>query len=622
MSKKKKNKQVVQSLRQVPSIVGAEFQEIHNSIEELQKKIDSLPNSTEKKRILFCTEASFLHTGFSTYLREVFKRLHSTGKYELAELASYGHSKELDPRAAQVPWKYYHNLPSNKMEEQEYNKDYKENQFGKWRLSHVLADFKPHIVILNRDNWMDSYVLKNVLRENCLVFWMPTVDGCPQQWGWMKDYGNVDGLFTYSWFGKKVLEEQSRCSLAKRYGMKPLNVLDVIQPGVDLEKFKPLPKDQVFKSFNIPNPNFKFVGTVMRNQPRKLFPRIVESFRMFKEQYPKEAENVFLLLHTSYPDVGWDIPEFVRQNGIEDSVVWSYRCRHCGNIAVSNFLGSPTDCPICNSKGTFQTPNTQFGFNDEQLNLVYNLMDVYVQGTIAEGDGMPINEAKAAGVPCLISDYSACYEKARNGGALPIKNIGDDTRLASYTEQETGQNRSLFNRQDLCDKIALLIKDEPKRLKLAREARQCAVKYYDWDLTAKKWEYWISSAKIKNSAETWDAPIVLKPLPKESIYDKDLSNKEFIEQCYLKILSGKLPDPQGYRTWMQALQNGGEEGTPENAQRRKELEAHFRSLIEKENEQKMLKKGTIKKAVSPVEKARKFVESCIKSNNNNTVFEE
>jgi len=58
-----------------------------------------------KPRILFCSEATFLNTGYATYTREILNYLHSTGKYELAEMASYG--ERIDPRASDIPLKYY-----------------------------------------------------------------------------------------------------------------------------------------------------------------------------------------------------------------------------------------------------------------------------------------------------------------------------------------------------------------------------------------------------------------------------------------------------------------------------------------------------------------------------------
>ena len=43
-----------------------------------------------KKRVLLMGEAHYLNSGFGTYGKELLTRLHATGKYELAEFASYG----------------------------------------------------------------------------------------------------------------------------------------------------------------------------------------------------------------------------------------------------------------------------------------------------------------------------------------------------------------------------------------------------------------------------------------------------------------------------------------------------------------------------------------------------
>ena len=106
----------------------------------------------KKKRILFRNEASFLYSGYGKYGKEVMKRLHKTGKYELAEFATYGIVN--DPRCKSIPWKYYANAPAkNDPRIQEYNKN-PTNQFGEWRFERVLLDFKPDIVFDIRDFWM------------------------------------------------------------------------------------------------------------------------------------------------------------------------------------------------------------------------------------------------------------------------------------------------------------------------------------------------------------------------------------------------------------------------------------------------------------------------------------
>lgn len=574
----------------LPPILGGEFNYQANNIDKIEEEIkkaleDKDLNPTGyKKRILFISEASYLRTGFSTYLREVLKHLQSTGRFEVAEFGSYGNSGKIDPRARQIPWKYYHNLPEDSIQAQQYgmvnnqivNDNYKDNQFGKWRLTYVLADFKPDIVICNRDNWMDTHVLKNALRKNCLVYWMPTVDGYPQKWEWIKDYSEVDKLLTYSWFGKKVLETQSRVGLAKMRQLKPLNVSEVCQPGVNIDIFKPRSKSEVHQFFGMNNLPFRFVGTVMRNQPRKLFTRIIESFRIFKENYPRESENVKLLLHTSIPDVGWDIPECVAQNGLYEEVVYTFLCSACGQLAIGNFpdSGIPADCPKCGTHKTFQTPNTQMGVNEDQFTYIFNLMSVYIQGSIAEGDGMPVNEAKACGVPVLASDYSALYEKARNGGAMPIKNLSEDDELASYTEHETGQHRSLFDRKDLAYKLAMLMGDEKKRSRLGNKARECAEQYYSWELCGKKWELEILNTKIKDRASTWEGEIETKQPSKESPPETN-DDEEWLNWIYRNILcTGKDADPAGLQYWTRVLNS-----KPDKKAIKNELEKYFRDRV-------------------------------------------
>src|SRR6185312_13049526 len=96
-----------------------------------------------KKRILLVNEASFLNTGFSVFGMEVMKRLYETGKYELAELGSYG--SDNDPRVSMLPWKFYGVLPKNEEENKVYNSDI-QNQFGKHKFEQACLNFKPDVV--------------------------------------------------------------------------------------------------------------------------------------------------------------------------------------------------------------------------------------------------------------------------------------------------------------------------------------------------------------------------------------------------------------------------------------------------------------------------------------------
>lgn len=589
------------SVRAIPRVLGGVFDESANSPEHYQRLIDSAAPRGRKIRVLMTNEASYLHTGFSTYGHEVFKRLHATGKYELAELGSYGPPVEAEPKAAALPWKYYHNMYTNTVEQEEYMSD-PAHQFGKWKLTQVLADFKPDVIICVRDHWMDEHVLKNPLRGKTKVIWMPTVDGYPQKWEWLKDYQQVDTLLSYSWFGKRVLEEQSSWEMARVKGVKEdLRVHNVCQPGVDLDVFKPLPYGEAKMFFGVPT-DIRFCGTVMRNQPRKLFPRIIEAFSLFKRNYAHEAENVCLLLHTSMPDVGWNggqgILDTIERQGLAQFVYFSYICRSCGNMLISRFLQpmrptGETQCPRCGNVDLV-TPNTRFGYAPDKFNYVFNLLDVYIQGSIAEGDGMPVNEAKAAGCPVLVSDYSALAEKARNGGGLPIvndsiwnepsegfncKRCGDPN-----TNGGTMQWRSHFSRKDLAKKLALLFGDENYRRRLSREARKCAERFYSWDLTAKKWEAILDTMKLKDRSKTWDAPLdqIIK-VPTNESAPQGLDDEEWLLWCYQNILCRTDKDEDGNEIGpVQKVDNDGRHtwlGRLKSGVPRSELESHFRSLM-------------------------------------------
>ena len=90
-----------------------------------------------KKRVLLMSEAHYLNSGFGTYAKELLTRLHKTGKYELAEFASYGKLTD-----AKCPWLFYENLPAdgNQEEANLYNSN-PSFQFGGWRFDQGLSRF-------------------------------------------------------------------------------------------------------------------------------------------------------------------------------------------------------------------------------------------------------------------------------------------------------------------------------------------------------------------------------------------------------------------------------------------------------------------------------------------------
>ena len=162
-----------------------------------------------KKRILFCSEATYLNTGYATYTREILKYLSETNKYEIAELAAYGQAD--DPRISSIPWKFYPvALPrSASQEEHQAFASKATNQFGEYVFENVCLDFMPDIVCDIRDFWMMDFEERSPFRKFFKWCIMPTVDAQPQARQWIASYQNADACLSYSDWSGELLKKQS-----------------------------------------------------------------------------------------------------------------------------------------------------------------------------------------------------------------------------------------------------------------------------------------------------------------------------------------------------------------------------------------------------------------------------
>ena len=476
-----------------------------------------------KKRILFSNEASFLNTGFSNYGMEVLKRLHAMDKYELAEHASYGQAN--DPRSFALPWKYYFNLPTNEQENNIYNSD-PEHQFGKWRFELVCNDFRPDIVCDIRDIWMITHINKSPYRRLFNFCLMPTVDAIPQHENWINDMLAADACFTYTDWALDVLKKQSG---------DRINLIDSASPAVDQNIFRPVPDKKIHKKNLGLDPNTFIVGTVMRNQKRKLYPELIEAFSTFinqcrnsKQQHLQElAQKTYLYLHTSYPDVGWDIPKLLQRYKIGNRVIVTYVCGQCNVTFPSFFRDVLCVCPKCGQNAAHM-PNTNRGVGREVLSGIMNTFDLYIQCSNSEGFGMPQLEAAACEVPVFATDYSAMSDVVRKLEGWPIP-VGK-----YYTESETHCLRALPSCEDL---VKLLIKfftmSEEKRIEMSKKTLKNVNQHYSYDVTAMKWAEYFDNVELRSPEQGWYAPPRFHQ-PNMNI-PNNLSPSNFVRWCVVNI---------------------------------------------------------------------------------------
>jgi glycosyltransferase involved in cell wall biosynthesis len=233
-----------------------------------------------KKRVLLLNESSFLSTGFATYGLEVLKRLHATGKYELCELGVYANPFDRwDERAFGLPWKFIHATPppGDQRAWDEYNSQ-PTHQFGGWKFEAACLEFKPDIVFTVRDAWMDEAVQRSPFRPYYHWAHMATVDAAPQDEQWVAMFADADAVFTYSDWALGVLREQGRGHI---------NLKTSASPGADLDTLRPVPDRRAHRDGMGVDPDCFIVGTVMRNQRRKLYPDLLVAFAEFLQRAPR-----------------------------------------------------------------------------------------------------------------------------------------------------------------------------------------------------------------------------------------------------------------------------------------------------------------------------------------------
>lgn len=484
-----------------------------------------------KKRILFCSEATFLNTGYATYTREILKYLHSTGKYEIAELASYGEFN--DPRAKDIPWKFYGVQPdatADKQKHDAYNSR-GTNQFGEWIFEHVCLDFFPDIVCDIRDFWMLDFQERSPFRPFYKWAIMPTVDAAPQHRQWIATYANADAVFTYSDWAGDVLKLQGNGRI-NYLGSAPPSAHPAYQPVSDKADHK--------RKFGI-DPSYRIIGTVMRNQRRKLYPDLFEAFKSFLDA--SEDKKFYLYCHTSYPDLGWDIPELIQEYGLASHVLFTYKCPETKKIFPSLYRGAVTQSPFTNHWGSTLC-NVKNGAEYDDLAAIINLFDLYIQYANCEGFGLPQVEAAACGVPVMSTDYSAMESVIRQLDGIPV------TPKAHYKELETGCMRAVPDNALAARQFKSFFDLSPEqRADWGKSTRRNFEKHFQWDMSGGQWEKYFDSVEILPIEQTWgSAPRIRQPEPAPKDIPQNTSHQELARWLIAKVFC----EPEKINTYLEA----------------------------------------------------------------------
>jgi len=387
----------------------------------------------KKIKVLFHSNCSRMVTGFGKNMKNILLALFNDPDIEIIEAANglyFGSS-------ANMPWKTYGTVPNDPAINQS---NPQAASYGAYTIDEIIEDCKPDVYVGIEDIWAFRDFEKKPWWNNIPKIIWTTLDSLPLLPDTQKIYTEVDKFLVWASFAEKEM---------KRLGM---DNVETLHGAVDYSCFKPLKNRKEIRSkFNI-NDDF-VIGFVFKNQLRKSVPNLLEGFRIFKEKNPLIKTK--LLLHTDWSDIqnGWNIMAFLQEKKIDhNSILATYLCHKCGSYFVNSYIGEEKDCPSCGCQKSVHTKTSINGVSESQLNEIYNCMDVYCHPFTSGGQELPIQEAKAAGLITLVTEYScgldSCYE---HQGGIPLK-------WNEYREPNTHFIKATTCPNDIAEKLETVFK--------------------------------------------------------------------------------------------------------------------------------------------------------------------
>lgn len=365
----------------------------------------------KKRKLVYLSDFSKTKTGFGRNAKAVLSYLYSTGKYEIVEYACAPFSFK-DERLKSVPWKAYGALPEDPWVLKEVSKNgalEMMTNYGSHFLNEIIETEQPDFFLGVQDFWAFTDVYDNDWWNKIHCALWVTIDSLPIYKDAVENAHKIKNFWVWSKFAENEF---------KRLGHNHVKTL----PGAfDITCFKPLDaKAEIKRKNNIDEDCFIF-GFVFRNQTRKLVGTLLEGFADFKKKNPNKKAKV--LLHTSWNET-WKIPEFIKEFGLDNNdILTTYVCNACGQYTIKNFEKDSETCPKCQSQHSLTTVKTYLGATEQDMNEIFNMIDLYVHPVTSGGLEMPIVESMMAGTPVATVNYSCGEEFCETGHVLKIDHV-------------------------------------------------------------------------------------------------------------------------------------------------------------------------------------------------------
>ena len=282
--------------------------------------------------------------------------------------------------------------------------------FGSHRIAELVQIIQPDLVFVVNDIWVAINLFNPIaeLKEKMgfkFIVYTP-IDSYGLFPELLAPIGQWDKLITYTDFAKKEIEK-----------IGYTGSIGVVGHGTDFTNFFPIDKQECRRELGVPEDVF-IVFNGNRNQPRKRIDLTIKGFVKFAKDKP----DARLWLNMGQKDMGWDLLPLLKRVARDEGY----------DAAGKLILTSPH----------FSTHNC---LPIEQLNKVYNAVDVGVNTCLGEGWGLVNSEHAATGVAQIVPDHTS------------LKEIFDGVRRISIESWETDRNYGLERGQPSPDDLASIL---------------------------------------------------------------------------------------------------------------------------------------------------------------------
>lgn len=421
------------------------------------------------KTVLFHSNNSKAFTGFGKNCKNILKYLQKTGKYKIVEFCNgsqWGH-----PSVKTKPWICQGSLPNNPALIQQANSDPHKGRvagYGGMMIDSAIKEYKPDVYIGVEDIWaFDKFWDKPWWNKINHMIWT-TLDSQPILPQALEAAPKTKNFYVWSSFAERDL---------KKMGEEHVGTLHGTVNTDDFHKLSNTERKNLRQKFGLTDEFI--IGFVFRNQLRKSVPNMLDGFKIFK----KDCAKAKLLLHTHWSE-GWDIPRLLKEKNIDpQDILTTYFCKSCGEYEIKPFCGQEQNCKYCGSEKSVNTTNVGAGVDEEQLNEIYNLLDVYCHPFTSGGMEIPIFEAKLTELITLVTSYSCGEDSCTSeSGGMPLD-------WAEYREPGTQFIKASTYASSIAKQLKKVWQMKPsKRLEIGRKGRDFTIKNYSIEAVGKKLE--------------------------------------------------------------------------------------------------------------------------------------